>query len=170
MPAYHAAFDHLDAVIPLSKDELVKFQNEWKFHHPITNEQIKLGGIRLFVDTAHYYHGGDPLYSLFIWNGDGTKTLLPGLWHEELLLESAPSWVRTQASTILEAIAENYEDYPVVIIRNKVNGIIYSMTRHSQNEVVAQNYNKVFELRDVHKVALKYNFELDFKPEPKHVL
>jgi hypothetical protein len=170
MPAYHSAFDHGDAVVPLSKDELVKFQKEWKFHHPIKNEQIKLAGTKLYVEQVSYYHGGDPLYSLFDWNGDGTKILLPDLWHEMLLLENKPSWARVQASTVLEAVADTYEGHPVVIIRNKATGVIYSMTRHLSNELVAKDYNEVFALRDVHMAARKYNFELDFKPETKHVL
>jgi hypothetical protein len=55
---------------------LEQFQREWKYHHPISNEQLDFAGVTDTVKGAAFYHGGDVLYTL-------CET--PGTWHEKCL-------------------------------------------------------------------------------------
>jgi hypothetical protein len=58
---------------------LEEFKREWKYHHPISDEQLDLAGVTDRVKGVAFYHGGDVLYTL-------SET--PGTWHE-VCLESA---------------------------------------------------------------------------------
>jgi hypothetical protein len=55
---------------------LEEFHRTWKYHHPLSTEQIAYGGHSDFIVRVSFYHGGDVLYNL--------KTA-PGIWHEALL-------------------------------------------------------------------------------------
>jgi hypothetical protein len=39
---------------------LEQFQREWKYHHPVSNEQLDFAGVTDTVKGAGFYHGGDP--------------------------------------------------------------------------------------------------------------
>lgn len=56
--------------------ELARFAREWKYHNPLTAEQLAYAGVLTTVKDLGYYHGGDVLYQL-----DG----VPGVWHERCL-------------------------------------------------------------------------------------
>jgi hypothetical protein len=49
---------------------------QWKFHHPLQNEQLEYAGHTAEVRTSAMYHGGDVLYQL---------SGIPGIWHEACL-------------------------------------------------------------------------------------
>jgi hypothetical protein len=60
-----------------SADRLRAFMRpEWKYHHPLSEEQIKSAGKSDRVRSVGFYHGGDVLYQL--------STEL-GTWHEACL-------------------------------------------------------------------------------------
>jgi hypothetical protein len=56
---------------------LETFRRAWRFHHPLTDQQIEYAGTVATVKDVGFYHGGDVLYVL-----DG----VPGIWHEVCLL------------------------------------------------------------------------------------
>ena len=60
----------------LPRDKLLIFQVEWKWHHPLTMDQLNYAGMTAQVKTIGFYHGGDELYTLID---------IPGIWHEECL-------------------------------------------------------------------------------------
>jgi hypothetical protein len=49
---------------------------QWKYHNPVSVEQLKAAGKRDSVQSVGFYHGGDVLYQLS--NEIGT-------WHEDCL-------------------------------------------------------------------------------------
>lgn len=58
------------------RDVLEAFMREWRWHHPLTAEQLRFAGQAAAVKDVSFYHGGDELYEL-----DG----IPGTWHEQCL-------------------------------------------------------------------------------------
>lgn len=73
---YNAEYPVGTQVNILQRDKLLIFQAEWKWHNPLTTEQLKYAGMTAQVKTFNYYHGGDELYTLMD---------IPGIWHEECL-------------------------------------------------------------------------------------
>lgn len=59
--------------------DLQDFLKNWKYHHPLQEEQLKFGGIQTTVRNVTFYHGGDELYEL---------SDVPGFWHEECFRSS----------------------------------------------------------------------------------
>jgi len=53
----------------------------WRFHHPLTQDQIAYAGLRGRVADVGFYHGGDELYHV-----EG----IPGIWHEVCLQPATP--------------------------------------------------------------------------------
>ena len=49
---------------------------QWKYHHPVSKEQLQAAGRRDKVRSVGFYHGGDVLYQL------STEI---GTWHEDCL-------------------------------------------------------------------------------------
>ena len=45
-------------------DKLRSFKRDWKYHHPISDEQMQAAGIHDKVKSVGFYHGGDVLYQL----------------------------------------------------------------------------------------------------------
>lgn len=74
--AYKEEFPAGSTVEIISVEELRAFASSWKFHHPLSPDQIQFGGRSAEVKAVCFYHGGDELYEL---RG------LPGYWHEECL-------------------------------------------------------------------------------------
>jgi len=75
---YESMFDIGDAVRIEKREALEFFRAEWKFHDPLSDEQITHAGQSATVRKVGFYHGGDALYEL-----DG----IPGVWHEPNLVE-----------------------------------------------------------------------------------
>ena len=76
MPPYKEQFPVGSRVRVKLRSFLEQFQREWKYHHPISNEQLDFAGVTDKVKGAAFYHGGDVLYTL-------CET--PGTWHEKCL-------------------------------------------------------------------------------------
>ncbi|PYV86496.1 MAG: hypothetical protein DMG90_21045 [Acidobacteria bacterium] len=76
MPPYKEQFPVGSRVRVKLRSFLEQFQREWKYHHPISNEQLDFAGVTDKVKGAAFYHGGDILYTL-------CET--PGTWHEKCL-------------------------------------------------------------------------------------
>ncbi len=73
---YEAEYPTGTSVRIAGKEELESFVREWKWHHPLQQDQLDFAGHLAKVRDVSFYHGGDELYQL-----DG----VPGLWHEENL-------------------------------------------------------------------------------------
>jgi hypothetical protein len=73
---YHERFPEGSEVRISDRTKLEDFRRAWKFHHPISAEQIAYAGTRDLVVGVAFYHGGDALYQL---------KNAPGKWHEVLL-------------------------------------------------------------------------------------
>ena len=76
MPDYDAEFPVGTRVRIRCLEALERFKREWKYHHPLSDEQLVYAGTLSQVKDVGYYHGGDALYTL---------THVPGIWHEENL-------------------------------------------------------------------------------------
>ena len=77
MPAYKPAFEIGSRVKVVGGAALETFARKWRYHNPVTREQMACAGQHARVSQVGTHHGGDPLYVL-----DG----IPGVWHEECLL------------------------------------------------------------------------------------
>ena len=61
-------------IAPLNR--LQAFTRQWKYHHPLSDDQLRFAGAPDKIFKVGFYHGGDVLYEL---------EAAPGTWHEELL-------------------------------------------------------------------------------------
>jgi hypothetical protein len=78
MPAYKERFPEGTLVRVAAKNVLEAFKRDWKYHHPLAEEQIEFAGREDMVKSVGFYHGGDVLYWL---------EQFPGTWHECCLEE-----------------------------------------------------------------------------------
>ena len=62
-----------------SRQRLERFKADWRFHHPLTAEQLDWAGDEVEVIEVAMYHGGDMLYVV---RGARGKS---GYWHEACL-------------------------------------------------------------------------------------
>lgn len=76
MKPYENRFAIGEKVRIASLEELRRFKRDWKWHNPLTDEQLVLAGRVAKVESFGFYHGGDVIYSL-------KRT--PGTWHEDCL-------------------------------------------------------------------------------------
>lgn len=76
MTAYKEKYPAGTNIRIASFERLLEFKRTWKYHHPISDEQIKAAGKVDKVKEVSFYHGGDVLYAL---------ERVGGTWHEELL-------------------------------------------------------------------------------------
>jgi hypothetical protein len=76
MPDFRERFTTGSRVRVVPKVALETFKRAWRFHHPLTNQQIEFGGALAMVKEIVPYHGGDVLYVL---------DSVPGIWHEVCL-------------------------------------------------------------------------------------
>ena len=74
---YTSRFAQGSEVRVRSRPDLERFAREWKYHDPLTSEQLAYAGSTATISEIGFYHGGDPLYKL-----QG----VPGVWHEECLI------------------------------------------------------------------------------------
>jgi hypothetical protein len=77
---YNAEFPAGSTVRIVDRSALEAFRVKWKWHHPLSVDQLTYAGRMTRIKSVGYYHGGDELYWL---------EEIPGTWHEENL-ESAP--------------------------------------------------------------------------------
>jgi hypothetical protein len=74
--SYNAEYLAGSLVQIATRRELEEFRQSWKYHHPITEEQLEFAGKIAKVKEVGFYHGGDELYIL---------ENIPGIWHEKCL-------------------------------------------------------------------------------------
>ena len=74
--AYNAEFPAGTLVRVVGRPQIEEFMRTWRFHHPLTEDQLASAGLRGMVAEVGFYHGGDELYHL-----EG----IPGMWHEVCL-------------------------------------------------------------------------------------
>lgn len=74
--AYPEQFPIGTAVKIKSLSFLEQFNREWRYHHPICDEQLVAAGKETTVKAVGFYHGGDVLHEL---------SDIPGTWHEACL-------------------------------------------------------------------------------------
>jgi len=55
--------------------ELERFRATWRFHHPLSPEQLPFAGQSATVRAVSYYHGGDVLYELIGALASGTSSV-----------------------------------------------------------------------------------------------
>ena len=77
MPPYNEQFPVGTRVQIASQERLDEFKRSWRYHHPVTLEQLGFAGRPAIVRNVAFYHGGDVLYEL-----EG----IPGTWHEQCLV------------------------------------------------------------------------------------
>jgi hypothetical protein len=63
-------------------DHLEKFKRTWRYHHPLSEQQLAYAGHVAEVTSVDFYHGGDELYNL---------AGIPGTRHECCLVSAIPS-------------------------------------------------------------------------------
>jgi hypothetical protein len=73
---YNAEFSEGTIVRIADEGSLKQFLRDWRWHNPLTVEQLQFAGRPAKVRSIGFYHGGDELYEL-----EG----IPGVWHEECL-------------------------------------------------------------------------------------
>ena len=73
---YRELYPEGTAVQIANREALAEFRRTWRFHHPLTDEQMDRAGVVSLVKSVGFYHGGDVLYEL-----DG----ILGIWHEACL-------------------------------------------------------------------------------------
>jgi len=76
MPPYHERFPVGSRVTVAPRERLEEFIRTWRFHHPLTAQQLSFAGRGATVREVSFYHGGDVLYTL---------DSVPGLWHEQCI-------------------------------------------------------------------------------------
>lgn len=70
---YAADYPKVTLVKIATRQDLEKFRDTWRLHHPIQPEQLQYADQVDRVSSVGYYHGGDVLYWL---------EEFPGTWHE----------------------------------------------------------------------------------------
>ena len=80
MPPYNEQFPVGTRVQIVPQERLDEFKRSWRYHHPLTVEQLAFAGRPAVVRKVGFYHGGDVLYEL-----EG----IPGMWHEQCLVSPA---------------------------------------------------------------------------------
>jgi hypothetical protein len=76
--AHNAGFPAGTLVQVVSRPQLEEFMRTWRFHHPLTEDQLAYAGLLGTIADVGFYHGGDELYHL-----EG----ISGIWHEACLKE-----------------------------------------------------------------------------------
>jgi hypothetical protein len=77
MPPYNEQFAVGARVQIASREQLAEFKQSWRYHHPLSVEQLSFAGLQATVREVSFYHGGDVLYAL---------ENVPGIWHEQCLV------------------------------------------------------------------------------------
>lgn len=76
MPPYKEKYPAGTKIRIASVERLLEFKRTWKYHYPISDEQVEAAGKAAKVKGVGFYHGGDVLYTL---------QEVGGIWHEQVL-------------------------------------------------------------------------------------
>lgn len=151
MPAYHSAFQAGEYVRIADIGTLREFQRNWKWHHPLTDDQLVHAGQQVRIASVSYYHGGTTLYEF---------ASLPGFWHESCLrdLTREPGYdaeAGAPACDYYAIAAERRGGLPVVVVRDP-KGREMLVTFQFAPEEVAEA------MRDVARVRSRISFEIKY--------
>ena len=94
MPSYNEQFPALGSECPARALDEFK-QRSWRYHHPLTVEQLAFAARTAVVQKVGFYHGGDVLYEL-----DG----IHGMWHEECLVNPVKRRTRHSRSSTSKSV------------------------------------------------------------------
>ena len=70
---YEAAYPEGTMAKVAPRQDLEKFHETWRFHHPLQPSQLQYADRTAPINWVGYDHGGDVMYQL-----EG----IPGIWHE----------------------------------------------------------------------------------------
>lgn len=166
MPAYHPAYRAGENIHIRDRDFLVNFQQNWKFHHPLQEEQLAYADKECFVRRVSYYHCGDCLYELGTWEPNTPDSRfvheesMPGVWHESCLKDqdlrewNIPLPVASEVYKIVPTIRDNQR---VVVVRT-IDGLECLVMRHNANEAEAALMSEVATMRNTLSFEWRYNF------------
>ncbi len=95
-------------------DTLREFQKSWKWHHPLSDEQLGYAGKRGLIKMVSYYHGGTPLYEF---------ASIPGFWHEPCLRDMTLSMDYDKEAGVVAAdyytiTTDQRSGLPVIVVRD----------------------------------------------------
>lgn len=145
MPEYHSAFEPGDIIRVKNETYLLNFQKTWKYHHNISDEQIKYANRKDKVKKVYYYHGGDPLYEL---------VNAPGVWHEQLIEDYIP-----EDRKFVPAI--NY--YEIKPYKRKVIVIDKNGKRFKISPEFGDAENAAKDMEEIARIRSKDGFEKRYK-------
>ena len=70
---YNPEFQANTHVRIADRQHLEEFKRSWRYHHPLTEEQLDFAGRAALVESVGMYHGGDQLYVLNGYPAFGTS-------------------------------------------------------------------------------------------------
>ena len=164
MPDYHSAFDGGEHVFIADLDTLREFQKSWKWHHPLSDEQLTYAGKRDLIKMVSYYHGGTPLYEF---------ASIPGFWHESCLRDMTLSKDYDKEAGIVAAdyysiTADRRGGLPVIVVRDPA-GREMLVAFHFSAERVAEAMRAVARVRSRITFEGKYGFGGIYEANKKYL-
>jgi len=153
MPAYHSAFNGGEYVRIADIETLREFQQNWKWHHPLADEQLEHAGKDDRVAAVSYYHGGTPLYEF---------ASIPGFWHESCLrdLTLEPGYdaeAGVVAGDYYAIATDRRGGLPVVVVRDPKGREVLVAFQFAAEEV-AEAMRAVARVRSRISFEFKYGF------------
>jgi len=153
MPDYHSAFDGGENVNIADVDTLREFRRSWKWHHPLSDEQLAHAGQHDWIKIVSYYHGGTPLYEF---------ASIPGFWHESCLrdrtlAEDYDEEAGVAAANYYTIATDRRGGLPVVVVRDP-SGREMLVAFQFAAERVAEAMRAVARVRSRISFEYKYRF------------
>lgn len=160
MPPYHEIFKTGETVGIRDRDFLQEFMDEWKYHHPLSTEQMEFAGIQVTIRSTMFYHGGGVLYTLGRFRASGGVEDIPGIWHECLLDDNRFGWKKVNAADVYEVVPEERGGEPYVVVYDIQTRGELLITRQIQNREYAEAMSQVASVRDATMFAHRYGFSI----------
>jgi hypothetical protein len=164
MPDYHSAFNPGEHVRFANEEVLRNFQQSWKWHHPLADEQLAWANKRDSIKSVGYYHGGTPLYAF---------NTAPGIWHESCILDTTldPNYDKEAGVIAADYYTINHErrnNLPVVVVRDPANREVLVAFNFSA-ERVAEAMSAVARVRSRICFEGKYGFGGIYESNKKYL-
>jgi hypothetical protein len=153
MPNYHSAFNGSENVSIADIEALREFQKTWKWHHPLSDEQLAYAGKHDWIKIVSYYHGGTPLYEF---------ASIPGFWHESCLRDRTLSKdydaeAGIAAGDYYAITTDRRGGLPVVVVRDPMGREMLVAFQFAA-ERVAEAMRAVAGVRSRISFEIKYGF------------
>lgn len=164
MPDYHSAFNGGENVAIADLGTLREFQKSWKWHHPLSDEQLAYAGKRDWISKVGYYHGGTPLYEF---------ASIPGIWHESCLRDTTLSKDYDKEAGVAAAdyytiATDRRGDLPVVIVCDPAKREVL-VAFHFGADRVAEAMRAVARVRSRITFEGKYGFAGIYEANKKYL-